>query len=190
MIDLNSEIKKTNEVLKNGGIILYPTDTIWGIGCDATNAEAVKKIFQLKKRSAEKNLILLLDTASRLPSYIKEVPENAWSLIEFSSKPLTIIYDGAKNLPLEVVADDGSIAIRITQDEFCNKLIGLFKKPLVSTSANISGTPWPACYDDISDDIKIGVDYTVQWRLTEKSQIQPSTILYLKSNGQIKFIRP
>jgi L-threonylcarbamoyladenylate synthase len=190
MIDIYSEIKNAHEVLKNGGIILYPTDTIWGIGCDATNSEAVKRIFLLKKRSAEKNLILLLDTASRIPSYVNEVHETAWSLIEFSNKPLTIIYDGARNLPPEVIGDDGSIAIRITKDEFCNKLISKLKKPLVSTSANISGEDWPKCYDDISEEIKNGVDYIVQWRQAEKSQFQPSTILHLKSNGQIKFIRP
>ncbi len=189
MTDINSEIKKTIDVLKSGGIILYPTDTIWGIGCDATNADAVKRIFELKKRSAEKNVILLLDIASRLSSYVREVPENAWSLIEYSTKPLTIIYDGAKNLPAEVIGEDGSIAIRITSDEFCNKLIGQLKKPLVSTSANISGEPWPKCYDDVSDEIKNGVDYIAQWKLSEKSQFQPSTIIHLKSNGQIKFIR-
>jgi L-threonylcarbamoyladenylate synthase len=189
MSDFNAEIKTTLDVLKKKGIILYPTDTIWGIGCDATCAEAVSRVSQLKKRGSEKSFILLLDEGGRLPSYIKEVPETAWPLIEYSTRPLTIIYDGAKNLPEEVIAEDGSVGIRITNDEFCKRLIGGLRKPLLSTSANISGKPWPASFDEIDPEIINGVDYVVNWRQNEKAEVQPSTIMRLKTGGEIKFIR-
>src|SRR5436190_104430 len=129
MKEFAEEAKRTLQVLKNGGIILYPTDTIWGLGCDATNPEAVNKIFDLKKRPSGKNFILLLDHESRLQSYVKEIPNQAWELIEFSEKPLTIIYEGARNLPAEVISEDGTVAIRVTRDEFCKHLIGGIKKP-------------------------------------------------------------
>ena len=183
------EVKKALTVLKNNGIILYPTDTIWGIGCDATSSEAVKKIFILKKRKLEKNFILLLDHESRLYSYVKEIPEQAWALIEFSEKPLTIIYDGAINLPPEVISADGSIAIRITRDEFCQNLIGALRKPLISTSANFSGEQAPSSFDEIDEGIIKSVDYIVNWRQTEKIITKPSMIISLRSGGQIKFIR-
>lgn len=184
-----SEVKKATAVLKDGGTILYPTDTIWGIGCDATNVEAVKKIYTIKQRSLDKNFILLLDTESRLASYIKEIPEQAWTLIEYSEKPLTIIYDGAKNLPVELISADGSIAIRITKDEFCQYLIGALRKPLISTSANISGEKAPSSFDEIDEEIIKNVDYVVNWRQTEKIIAKPSTIIRLKTDGQIKIIR-
>lgn len=183
------EVKKTLTVLKDSGIILYPTDTVWGIGCDATNSEAVKKIFQLKEREMEKNFILLLDHESRLSSYVKKIPEQAWALIEYSEKPLTIIYDGAKNLPDDVISADGSIAIRITRDEFCKNLIGVLRKPLISTSANKSGKPFPSMFEEIDDAILNGVDYVVNWRQKENISAKPSTIIRLKTDGQIKFIR-
>ena len=144
--ELKIEIKKSLEVLKSGGLILYPTDTIWGIGCDATNAAAINKVYELKKRSDSKSLILLVENESRILSYVREVPEQAWTLIEFAEKPLTIIYEEAKNLPQEIIASDGSIAIRVTKDEFCKNLLGLFRKPLVSTSANISGDSAPSSF--------------------------------------------
>lgn len=184
-----NEVKKATTVLKNGGIILYPTDTIWGIGCDATNSVAVKKIFNLKKRNLEKSFILLLDQESRLSSYVKEIPDQAWALIEYSENPLTIIYDCAKNLPPEVIAEDGTIAIRITRDEFCKNLIGAIRKPLISTSANISGGPSPSMFDEIENEIIKSVDYVVNWRQTEKTPTKPSTIIRLRMDGQIKFIR-
>ena len=189
MKEFLDDVKSAVNVFKKGGIILYPTDTIWGIGCDATNADAVKKIFSLKKRQNEKSFILLLDNESRLASYVKEIPEQAWSLIEYSEKPLTIIYDGAKNLPPVVISEDGSIAIRITKDEFCQYLIGAFRKPIISTSANISGKTAPASFDEIDEEIINGVDYVVKWRQKEKISSKPSTIISIKSGGQIKFIR-
>jgi L-threonylcarbamoyladenylate synthase len=183
------DIKNAVQVLKNKGTILYPTDTIWGLGCDATNAEAVQKIYQIKKRPAEKNFILLVDSESMLMSYVKNIPEQAWNLMEFSEKPITIIYDEARNLPAETTADDGSIAVRVTRDEFCKKLIGAFRKPLISTSANITGKQFPSRFREIENSIVENVDYVVKWRQEETTKINPSSIIRLRQNGQITFIR-
>lgn len=182
------EINKCLEVLKNGGIILYPTDTIWGIGCDATNEEAVKKIYEIKKREETKSMLLLVDKPERIQSYINEMPELAWDLIEYSQKPLTIIYPGAKNLAKNIIGDDGTIGIRVSNNEFNKKLIERFKKPLVSTSANISGTNSPTSFGDISDEIISNVDYCVN---LDRNRIcdQPSSIIKLGLSGEIKIIR-
>lgn len=183
------ELTKALAVLREGGIILYPTDTIWGIGCDATNEAAIEKIYQLKQRSESKSLIVLVDDDARLQRYVKEVPPLAWDLMEYSEKPITIIYPTAINLPAGVVADDGSIAIRIVKDEFCKQLIRQLKKPLISTSANISNQPSPASFSDISALVLQGVDYVVNLRQQENKQVQPSTIVRLELDGKIKFIR-
>ncbi len=150
----NEIILKAIEVLQKGGIILYPTDTIWGIGCDATNATAIEKVYRIKKRSESKSLIILVESIDQIYKYVDEMPQAALRLIKDTKKPLTIIYDNAKNLPLSLIAVDGSVAIRIVQEEFCKELILQFKKPLVSTSANISGEPSPASFKDISGEIK------------------------------------
>jgi L-threonylcarbamoyladenylate synthase len=186
---INEEVAHCITILKNGGIILYPTDTIWGIGCDSTNEKAVEKIFDLKKRNEKKSLILLLDNEMKLQSYIREVPEVAYDLIEYAENPLTIIYDHAKNLAANVIAEDGSIGIRITKDAFCKKLVERFRKPLVSTSANISGQPSPLNFSEIAEEVKSGVDYVVDLRQEESNRNSPSTIIRLKMNGEIKFIR-
>ncbi len=186
---LKDEVNKALEVLKDGGLILYPTDTIWGIGCDATNAEAVDKVFKLKGRSAEKSLIVLLDSDNKLQSYIKEVPEIAYDLIEFAENPLTIIYSGAKNLAANAVATDGSIGIRIVKHEFCSQLLQRFRKPIISTSANLSGEPSPVSFMDISDEIKNGVDYVVNLEQNVVSNSKPSTIMKLEPGGKFSFIR-
>jgi L-threonylcarbamoyladenylate synthase len=183
------EIKLLTNALKKDGVILYPTDTIWGLGCDATSPVAIQKIIDIKKRSEEKNFIVLLDSESRLQTYVEKVPEQAWSLIEFSEKPLTIIYDGAKNLPHELIAADGSIAIRVTKDEFCQYIIGSLRRPIVSTSANISGQPSPGSFTQIDEQIINAVDYATNWRRNERMINPPSTIIRLRSNGQIEFIR-
>ncbi len=183
------EIKEMTNVLKNNGVILYPTDTIWGLGCDATSPEAIQKIIDIKQRSGEKNFIVLLDSESRLQTYVNNVPEQAWSLIEYAEKPLTIIYEGAKNLPPELIAADGSIAIRVTKDDFCKYLIGSLRKPIVSTSANISGQASPASFRDIDPEIVNAVDYTANWRRNERMNNPPSTIIRLRTNGEIEFIR-
>ena len=187
---VKAEIKKSLAVLKNGGVILYPTDTVWGLGCDATNPEAVKKIYEIKKRVDTKTMILLVDLEARLSTYVKEIPEQAWPLIEFTDKPLTIVYDGARNLPSELIAQDGSIAIRVTNDEFCKNLIGVLRKPLVSTSANISGAPAPAIYQEVTEEIRSAVDYIVNWRKDDRQRHQPSSIIKLQKGGLIQIIRP
>ena len=186
---LKDEVNKAFEVLKNGGLILYPTDTIWGIGCDATNAEAVDKVYKLKDRAEDKSLIVLLDNDNKLQSYIKVVPELAYDLIEYAENPLTIIYSGAKNLAPNAIAKDGSIGIRIVKHDFCQQLLQRFRKPLISTSANTSGNPSPSTFDDIEDIILKGVDYVVNWDQDNRKENKPSTIMKLEPGGLFSFIR-
>ncbi len=186
---IKSEVNEALKALRRGGIILYPTDTIWGIGCDATNEEAIQRILSLKKRPTTKSMIILLDNPNRLNSYVRNVPEQAWQLIEYSEKPLTIVYDGGKNLAPGAIAEDGTVAIRITKDEFCRQLIAAFKKPIISTSANISEEAAPAVYSQISEPILRGMDYIVNLRREETRMGHASTIIRLKENGQISFIR-
>ncbi len=186
MID---DIKKAIEVLQNGGLILYPTDTIWGIGCDATNEEAVRKVYKLKQREDSKSMLVLLDNVAKLNSYISEVPDMAWDLIDLSTKPITIIYPNAKNLANNLIAEDKSIGIRVTNEEFSKQLCMRFKKPIVSTSANISGESSPMHFGEISDKIKDGVDYIVNFRQSETENPAPSSIVKLEVDGQVQIIR-
>lgn len=186
---MKEDIKNAVEVLKNGGIILYPTDTIWGIGCDATNEEAVKKIYELKKREDSLSMLVLLENPNRINSYIQEVPEIAWDLIDASDKPMTIIYPNAKNLAKNLVAKDNSIGIRLTEEKFSSELIFRFKKPVVSTSANISGEASPQNFSEISDVIKEGVDYIVGFRQEDIKKASPSSIIKLGLSGEIQIIR-
>lgn len=185
---LKEEIRKTTEVLKNGGVVLYPTDTVWGLGCDATNEEAVKRIFEIKKRADSKSMLVLLDDAGRIASYAS-VPDIALDLIEVADKPTTIIYPGAKYLAPSLIAEDGTIGIRITSEEFSKSLIFRFRKPIVSTSANISGEPSPRFFDEISDEIKNAVDYIVDFRQKENKPSAPSCIIKLGMGGEIEIIR-
>lgn len=186
---MNEDIKQAFDVLVAGGLILYPTDTIWGIGCDATNEDAVRKVYELKKRIDSKALITLLDNPVKLDYYISDVPEIAWDLIELTDKPLTIIYEGARNVASNLIAEDGSLAIRITKEKFSQTLCQRFRKAIVSTSANISGKPSPQSFIDISEEIKSGVDYIVKYRQSERSDSKPSSIIKLGSSGQIQIIR-
>ncbi|WP_131539031.1 L-threonylcarbamoyladenylate synthase [Pedobacter nototheniae] len=186
---LKEEINKALEVLKAGGVILYPTDTIWGLGCDATNEEAVDKILKIKNRPAEKSLIVLLDTDNKLQSYVSEVPDVAYDLIEYAENPLTIIFSGAKNLAKNVINADGSVGIRVVKHDFCTQLIQRFRKPIVSTSANLSGDPSPKNFDEINEQIKDAVDYIVDFEQENKSNKKPSTIMKLSPGGQFEFIR-
>ncbi len=172
-----------------GGLILYPTDTIWGIGCDATNEEAVRKVYALKRRSDHKAMLLLMDSSAKLNYYVQEVPDVAWDLIELADSPLTVIYSGARNVAPNLLAEDGSVGIRITQEEFSHKLCERFRKPLVSTSANVSGAPSPANFSEISDTIKSGVDYIVRYRQEDLSKAAPSHIIKLGAGGLVKIIR-
>ena len=185
---LKEEVRKACEVLKNGGIILYPTDTIWGIGCDATNELAVKRIYELKPREDNKAMLVLLDDVGKLASYV-EVPDVAYELLEVNDKPMTIIYPNAKNLAKNLIAQDRTIGIRITSEAFTKALLYRFRKPIVSTSANISGEPSPKCFAEISDAVKSVVDYVVDFRQEETSNPAPSSIIKLGVGGEIQIIR-
>ncbi len=186
---MRDDIQKALEVLRKGGLILYPTDTIWGIGCDATNEEAVKKLYALKRRDNRQSMLVLIDRPERLQAYVREVPEIAWDLIELSDRPLTLIYDGAKNLAPNLIALDGSIGIRVTHEPFSQTLCHQFRRPIVSTSANISGTPSPARFNQIQDEVKNGVDYIVTYRQDDPSEARPSGILKLGCDGTVQVIR-
>jgi L-threonylcarbamoyladenylate synthase len=186
---MNEDIKKAIEVLKQGGIILYPTDTIWGIGCDATNEEAVEKLYAIKQRDKSKSMLILLDNPIKLQTYIQEVPDIAWDLIDLTDKPLTIILDGAKNLATNLISNDGSIGIRITAEDFSRELCMRFRKPIVSTSANITGQPTPQSFNQIDPEIFELVDYVVEYRQNEMSKQTPSSIIKLEANGNINIIR-
>ena len=185
---MTEEIEKTLAQLQLGNTILYPTDTVWGLGCDATNPEAVAKIYQLKNRKESKALICLVSDIRMLERFIENIPEVAYELLEAADKPTTIIYDNPVGIAKNLVASDQTLAIRIPDDEFCQKLIRKFKRPIVSTSANISGQPTPASFDEISNAIKSNVDYIVNLK-DDKKAVKPSTIIQLRSNGEIKIIR-
>ena len=186
---LKDEINKALEVLRQGGVILYPTDTIWGIGCDATNEEAVKKVYEIKRRADNKAMISLIDSPNRLVRYVREIPDVAWDMMELTTKPLTIIYDNVMGLAPSMVADDGSAAFRVTTEEFSHELCFRFQKPIVSTSANISGEPTAQTFDAISDDIKKMVDYVVRYNQRCKEKHKPSGIVKLCNNGEVTVIR-
>ena len=188
--EMIEELKKAQEVLYKGGLILYPTDTIWGIGCDATNEEAVKRVYELKKRVDSKAMLILVDNPAKLQFYVREVPEVAWDLVDLAEKPLTIIYPGARNLASNLLAEDGSIGIRLTKEAFSRSLCERFRKAIVSTSANVSGEPSPRFFSEISSVILKGVDYVVNFRQNEKSPVAPSSIIKLGISGQIQIIRP
>ena len=187
---MEDDIKKACEIMEKGGIILYPTDTIWGIGCDATNEDAVKRVYEIKKRIDSKALIVLVDKPVKVEFYVREVPEIAWDLIDVADKPLTIVYPNARNLATNVLADDGSVGIRITQETFSRKLCKRFRKAIVSTSANISGQPAPTNFNEISDEIKQAVDYVVTYRQDDPYQPSPSSVIWIGEGGVIKILRP
>lgn len=186
---MNEEIKKACQVMREGGVILYPTDTIWGIGCDATNEEAVRRVYEIKRRADSKAMLVLVDSAVKVDFYVQDVPEVAWDLIELADKPLTIIYSGARNLAPNLLAEDGSVGIRVTGEEFSKRLCQQFRKAIVSTSANVSGQPSPQNFSEISDEIKAAVDYIVDYRREETTQAKPSSIIKLDKGGIIKIIR-
>lgn len=186
--DFRTEIINCMKVLKEGGLILYPTDTVWGIGCDATNEDAVAKVYDLKKRADSKALICLAGSDFMLEEYITEVPDLAYDIMDLSEKPTTIIYDNPRGIAKNLVAADNTLAVRVATDSFCQQLIKAYRKPLVSTSANISGEPTPACFKEISPAISKGVDYVVNLRREEKNSA-PSAIIRLSSDGKVAVIR-
>lgn len=183
------DIKTAVQTLRKGGLILYPTDTIWGIGCDASNEDAVRRIFQLKQREDSKAMICLVDSANRMQRYLRQVPDVAWDLVEFAEKPLTLILDGAVNLAPSLIAEDGSVGIRVTRENISHELCYRYERAIVSTSANISGAPSPSCFAEISDEIKNGVDYIMLSRQNDLSKGKPSQIIRLGLDGQIQIIR-
>lgn len=186
---MQNDINKALEVLKSGGVILYPTDTIWGLGCDATSPEAVKRIYEIKKREDSKSMLVLMENPALLERYVEEVPEVAWDLVEIATTPLTVIYPGAKNLATNLIAGDGSVGIRFTKEDFTSRLLQRFRRPIVSTSANISGDKAPAFFDEISEEIKEQVDYIVEYRQDDITPAQPSSIIKLGPGGKIDIIR-
>lgn len=183
------DIKNAVKVLREGGVILYPTDTVWGIGCDATNAAAVAKVYQIKHRDDSKALICLVDSDARLQRYVRNVPAVAWELLDAAIKPTTVILDDATNLAPNLIAEDGSIALRITREAFSHELCYRFQKAIVSTSANISGEPAAQNYRDISEEIINSVDYVCWSRRQEHKPHTPSSIIRLKPDGEVTIIR-
>jgi len=185
---MNEEIHKAYEVIQGGGIILYPTDTVWGIGCDATNADAVAKIYALKKRAESQSMIVLMNGEKMMYNVFKEIPEVAWQIIDFAEKPTTLILDKPRNVAPNLIAPDNTLGIRIVKEPFCFKLLERMKKPLVSTSANISGQPTPASFKEISPEIIKGVDYVVNLH-RDRIAGKPSTIIKLTNDSQVKVLR-
>jgi L-threonylcarbamoyladenylate synthase len=183
------DIKNCLITLKKGGVILYPTDTIWGLGCDATNKEAVEKIFKIKQREAGKSFIILVDNETMIERYATDIPDISFQLIEVSDKPLTIIYPGGKNLAAGICNEDNSIGIRVCKEPFCQELINRFRKPIVSTSANLSGKPSPGNYDEIDRKVTESVDYVVRYRQDDLNKYNSSSVIKLLKDGTIKIIR-
>ena len=187
-MNLNEEVHNAFEIIQQGGIILYPTDTVWGIGCDATNAEAVTKIYALKKRAETQSMIVLMNGEKMMYNVFAAIPEVAWQIIDLSENPTTLILDNPRNVAQNLIATDNTLGIRIVKEAFCFKLMEKMKKPLVSTSANISGQPTPIAFKDIIPEIIKGVDYVVNLH-RDKIAGKPSTIIKLTSDSQVKVIR-
>ena len=185
---MQSEINNALKILKQGGIILYPTDTIWGIGCDATNFDAIEKIYKLKQRNESKSLICLVSDLKMLNYYIQNIPKTAYDILKYANKPTTIIYDEPVRVSKNLIANDNTLAIRIVNDGFCNLLIKRLQKPIVSTSANISGQTTPKSFVKIDEQILKGVDYVVNLQ-HEKNEAKPSSIIKLGNDGSVTIIR-
>jgi L-threonylcarbamoyladenylate synthase len=183
------DIENSLKVLHDGGVILYPTDTVWGIGCVATISSAIDKVLRIKTRRDNKNLIILVNSNSMLERYVRDIPDVALNILRVSDKPITIIYPKAKNLPNSICAEDGSVGIRICMEDFCNELITRLRRPLISTSANISGEPAPSNFGDISEAVISSVDYIVRYRQDDRQKQYPSPIIKIEQNGVIKIIR-
>lgn len=188
------DLAEALRVLRGGGVIVYPTDTVWGIGCDATNEEAVQRIYALKRRADSKSMLVLIDSPAKLPYYVGEVPDTAWTLLDATnddetSKPLTIIYPHARNLAPNLIAEDGSVGIRITNEPFSKALCAQLRHPLVSTSANISGQPTARCFRGIAQEILDGADYVCRFRRDDDSEHEPSSIIKVNADNTFSIIR-
>jgi L-threonylcarbamoyladenylate synthase len=187
--EYGDDIMNALRVLRAGGVILYPTDTIWGLGCDATNAVAVRKIFDIKQRDDSKSLIILVNSVSMLERYVVNPPEVALQMAELSQKPLTIVYDRGRSLAEGVASAYGSVGVRICSEPFCDELINAFRKPIISTSANISGTEPPALFDEISEEIINAADYVCLYRQYDRSRLPASSVIRVSGNGAVKILR-
>jgi L-threonylcarbamoyladenylate synthase len=187
--EFGDDIRNALNALRAGGVILYPTDTIWGLGCDATNAEAVRKIYAIKQRAENKSLIILVNSPGMLERYVDNPPEVALQLAELSEAPLTIVYDRGRSLAEGVASTDGSVGVRVCADPFCDELITGLRKPLVSTSANISGAAAPAIFDEISEELKAMVDYVCLWKQDDRSRAKASSVIRVSGNGVVKILR-
>lgn len=188
-ISFQEDVRRALDTLRSGGVILYPTDTIWGLGCDATNPEAVRKIYAIKKRADSKSMLSLVDSEAALERAVDDVPEIAWQLIEAAVDPLTLIYDHPRTLAPELLAPDGSAGLRITSERFSAELCRRLRRPVVSTSANISGAPAPRCFSDIDPEIIRASDYVVAYRRDDETEARPSAIIKISADGQFKIIR-
>lgn len=186
---MEQDVKACLDVLRKGGVILYPTDTVWGLGCDATNAKAVERIYEIKQRFDNQKMLVLVSSAAMLERYVDDAPEVAFSLIEYSEKPLTIIFENAKNVASNVLGENNSLGIRVTNEAFTHRLIEAFRKPIVSTSANIHNQPGPSNFSQISDEIKKVVDYVVLYRQNDMTEYKPSTLMLMKPSGEFKILR-
>jgi L-threonylcarbamoyladenylate synthase len=187
--EFSEDIKNALKVLRSGGVILYPTDTIWGLGCDATNADAVRRIYEIKRREDSKSLIVLVNSIAMLTRYVDNPPEIALQMAEISEKPLTIIYDRGRSLAQGVASADGSVGVRICNESFCDELITAFRRPVISTSANISGENSPSIFDEISSEIISAVDYVCLYRQDDRSGAEASSVIKVSSNGVFKILR-
>jgi L-threonylcarbamoyladenylate synthase len=185
----NEKFDEILTVIRNGEVVLYPTDTIWGIGCDATNEKAVEKIIDIKSRRSDKGFVVLVDSIEMLKKFVQHVHPRVETLISFHERPLTVVYNEGKGVAQKVMADDGSLAVRVVQDPFCRELIKQFGKPLVSTSANVSGEPFPAHFGEISSEIFEKVDFVVKYKQDSKVQGEPSVIVRLNDQEELDFIR-
>ena len=186
---INEEVEKSLKILKDGGVLVYPTDTVWGIGVDATNDEAIQKVYDIKRRSNSKSMLILVDSYNMACKYVKVMPDLAAQLWEISDKPLTLVLPGGCNISSLLIPEEGTIAIRITSNEYCRRLISALKKPIVSTSANISGEPSPVHLDEISKQILDSADYVVDKSMEEGATHTPSSIISLGLGGEIKILR-
>ena len=187
--EFGTDLADALKVLRSGGVILYPTDTVWGLGCDATNARAVQRIYEIKQRAENKSLIILVNSIAMLERYVSNPPEVALEMAELSERPLTVVYDSGKSLAEGVASSDGSVGVRVCTEPFCDALIDALRRPLVSTSANISGSGAPAIFDEISEEVKAAVDYVCLWRQDDRSGARPSSVIKVSGNGVVKILR-
>ncbi len=187
--EFGTDLAGALKVLRAGGVILYPTDTVWGLGCDATNAKAVSRVYEIKQRAENKSLIILVNSVAMLERYVENPPEVAIEMAELSEKPLTVVYDRGRSLAEGVASSDGSVGVRVCTEPFCDAIIDALRKPLVSTSANISGSNSPAIFDEISEEVKAAVDYVCLWRQDDRSRATPSSVIKVSGNGIVKILR-